>query len=57
VQEVTLAWEVIVQCGTDVIAWDYLDSLVSYIDLFRLPNDQSVPPTRPQPSVQDQESP
>jgi hypothetical protein len=51
VQEVTLAWEVIVQCGSEVIEWDYLDSLVWEIDNVWCPNDQSIPPTRPQRSV------
>jgi hypothetical protein len=44
VQEVILAWEVILQCGTDVIAWDYLDSLVSCIDKIRLLNDGPIVP-------------
>jgi hypothetical protein len=51
VQEVTLAWEVILQWGTEIIAWDYLDSLVSYIDKAELP-DGLVPLPEPQPNVE-----
>ncbi|KAN0103374.1 hypothetical protein V8E51_011687 [Hyaloscypha variabilis] len=50
VQEVTLAREVIIQCGTETIEWDYLDSLVTYMDSIGPWDDQSVPPTKPKPS-------
>lgn len=51
VQEVTLAWEVILQWGTEIIAWDYLDSLVSHIDKAELA-DGLIPLPEPQPNVE-----
>ncbi|PMD37910.1 hypothetical protein L207DRAFT_584832 [Hyaloscypha variabilis F] len=53
VQEVTLAREIIVQCGTETIAWDHLDSLVMYIDKAWPSHDQSIPATTLQRSVRD----
>jgi hypothetical protein len=53
VQEVALAWEVRVQCGTDVIAWDYLVSLVLCIDTISLFNDQYIPAIESLPRVPD----
>jgi hypothetical protein len=55
VQEVTLAREVIIQCGTETIEWGYLDSLVTYMDSIGPGDDQSVPPTKPKPSPEPQD--
>ena len=34
VQEVILASEIVIQCGIDEFGWDYLESLIWYIDTF-----------------------
>jgi hypothetical protein len=49
VQEVTLAREVIIQCGPETIAWGNVESLLSCIETIQasLHNNKLIPPIRP----------